>query len=60
VLDRLEGVCRTGLEDPAFRRVAANSRVVVNFMSRADFARMVQDEFANYARILRDLGVRAE
>jgi tripartite-type tricarboxylate transporter receptor subunit TctC len=25
-----------------------------------DFARMVQDEFANYARILRDLGVKAE
>ena len=60
MLDRLEEVCRTGLEDPAFRRVAANSRVVVNFMPRADFARMVQDEFANYARILRDLGVRAE
>jgi tripartite-type tricarboxylate transporter receptor subunit TctC len=60
VLDRLEEVCRTGLEDPAFRRVAAGSRVVVNFMPRGDFARMVQDEFANYARLLRDLGVRAE
>ncbi len=60
VLDKLEEACRTGLDDPAFRRVAANSRVVVNFMPRADFARMVQDEFANYARILRDLGVRAE
>ena len=40
--------------------VAASSRVVVNFMPRADFARMVKDEFANYARILRDLGVKAE
>ncbi len=60
VLDRLEEVCRAGLEDPAFRRVATSSRVVVNFMPRSDFARMVQDEFANYARILRELGVRAE
>jgi len=60
VLDRLEEVCRTGLDDPAFRRVAASSRVVVNFVPRADFARMVQDEFANYARILRELGVRPE
>ena len=60
VLDRLEEVCRAGLDDPAFRRVAASSRVVVNFMPRRDFARMVQDEFANYARILRDLGVKAE
>jgi tripartite-type tricarboxylate transporter receptor subunit TctC len=56
----LEAACRAGLEDPAFRRVAASSRVVVNFMPRNDFARMVQDEFANYARILRDLGVKAE
>ena len=60
VLDRLEEACRNGLEDPAFHRVAANSRVVVNFVPRAEFARMVQDEFANYARILRDLGVKAE
>ena len=60
MLDRLEEVCRTGLEDPAFRRVAAGGRVVVNFVPRGDFARMVQDEFANYARLLRDLGVRAE
>ena len=60
VLDKLEEACRAGLEDPAFRRVAANSRVVVNFMPRADFARMIPDEFDNYARILRDLGVQAE
>ncbi len=56
----MEEVCRTGLEDPTFRRVAASSRVVVNFMPRVEFSRMVQDEFANYARILRELGVRAE
>jgi tripartite-type tricarboxylate transporter receptor subunit TctC len=60
VLNRLEEVCRTGLEDPAFRRVAANSRVVVNFVPRGEFTRMVQDEFANYARILRELGVTVE
>jgi len=60
VLDRLEEVCRTGVEDPVFRRVAASGRVVVNFVPRADFTRMVRDEFAGYARILRDLGVRAE
>jgi hypothetical protein len=29
-------------------------------MPRADFARMVGEEFANYARILRELGVKAE
>lgn len=60
VLDRLEEVCRAGLDDPNFRRVAASGRVVVNYMPRRDFARMVGDEFATYARILRDLGVRPE
>jgi len=60
VLDRLEEACRTGLDDPTFRRVAATGRVVVNYMPRRDFARMVGDEFATYARILRDLGVRPE
>jgi len=60
VLDRLEEVCRAGLEDPAFRRVAAGSRVAANFMTRAEFTRMMQDEFTSYARILRELGVRPE
>ena len=48
------------IDEATFRRVAASGRVVVNFMSRADFARMVRDEFANYARILQELGVKAE
>lgn len=42
------------------RSVAASSRVAVNFMPRGEFARMVPDEYASYARVLRELGVRAE
>lgn len=60
VLASLEAACRSGTEDAAFRRVAATGRVVVNFMPRAAFAAMVSAEYANYGRILRELGVQAE
>jgi tripartite-type tricarboxylate transporter receptor subunit TctC len=60
VLDRLERACRTGVDDPGFRRVAASTRVVVNYIARADFARIVREEHANYARMLRELGVAAD
>lgn len=60
VLARLEDACRTGVEDENFRRVAASSRVPVNYMSRADFTAMVQREYEAYGRILRDLGVQPE
>ncbi|MES2712336.1 MAG: tripartite tricarboxylate transporter substrate binding protein [Pseudomonadota bacterium] len=60
VLDQLEAACRTGTEDPGFRRVAAASRVPVNFLSRADFTAMVAREFESYRTILRSLGVEPE
>lgn len=60
VLDRLEAACRSGIEDPTVRRVAAGSRVVLRYMSRADFTRMIQSEYVAYGPILRALGVGAE
>jgi len=57
VLARLEEACRSGTEDENFRRVAAASRVPINYMSRADFTAMVQREYEAYGRILRALGV---
>ena len=60
VLDRLEAACRTGLEDPTVRRVAAASRVVLRYMSRADFTRMIRSEYLAYGPILRALGVAAD
>ena len=60
VLDRLEEACRTATDDPAFRRVTAQARTVIRWVSRADFTRMVRDEHAAYGPILRELGVRPE
>lgn len=60
VMAKLEEACRTGVEDEAFRRVAATRRVPVNYMSRADFTAMVQREYEAYGRILRELGVQPE
>jgi tripartite-type tricarboxylate transporter receptor subunit TctC len=60
VLARLEEACRTGVEDLGFRRVAANSRVVIRYMPRAAFAAMVREEYENYGRILRELGVQPD
>jgi tripartite-type tricarboxylate transporter receptor subunit TctC len=60
VLNQLEAACRSGVADPMFLRVAETGRVVVNFMTRADFTAMVRNEFGNYARILRELGVQPE
>lgn len=60
VLAALEAACRSGTEDPGFRRVAATSRVPVNFLSRADFTAMVAREFESYRTILRALGVEPE
>lgn len=57
VLARLEEACRSGTEDENFRRVAAASRVPINYMNRADFTAMVQREYEAYGRILRALGV---
>lgn len=60
ILDQLEAACRAGLEDPAVRRVAATTRTVLNFMPRADFTTMIAQEFRNYERILRELGVEPQ
>jgi len=60
VLDRLEALCRSGGEDAAVVRAAQQGRVVLNFMPRADFTAMVAREYANYARILKELGVEPQ
>ncbi|MGK7869667.1 Bug family tripartite tricarboxylate transporter substrate binding protein [Falsiroseomonas sp. E2-1-a20] len=60
ILDRLEEACRAGLEDPTVRRVLATSRSPVSFVPRAELTRMIHAEYANYGRILRDLGVQPQ
>lgn len=59
-LAALEEACREAIESEGFGRVAAQTKVVSAFRARADFAAMVNAEFANYARILRELGVQPE
>lgn len=59
-LAALEAACRDSLETPAFREVAARLNVVAGFRPRADFARMVQAEYAAFGTILPELGVRPE
>ncbi|WP_236033545.1 Bug family tripartite tricarboxylate transporter substrate binding protein [Belnapia mucosa] len=60
VLDRLEAACRGALEEPAVRRVLASSASPVRFMPRAELTRMIHTEYANYGRILRELGVEPQ
>lgn len=59
-LAALEEACREAIDSEGFRRVAAQTNVVSAFRTRAEFSAMVQAEFGNYARILRELGVQAE
>ncbi len=60
VLARLEEACRTGLDDPTFRRLTTQARAVIRWMSRADLTRMIQGEYVAYGPMLRELGVRPE
>lgn len=60
ILDRLEEACRTGLETPAVRQVLATTRAPASFMPRAALNAMLREEYANYGRILRELGVQPE
>ncbi len=60
VLDRLEEGCRTALQQPAVLRVLADSRAPVSFLPRARLNRLIRDEYENYGRLLRELGVQPE
>ncbi|MCK8784090.1 tripartite tricarboxylate transporter substrate binding protein [Roseomonas sp. NAR14] len=60
VLDRLEAACRAGIEDSEVRRVMAQGRVVPRYLPRAELSRMIREEYVNYGRILRELGVQPE
>jgi tripartite-type tricarboxylate transporter receptor subunit TctC len=60
VLDRLEEACRQALQEPSVLRVLANSRSPVSFVPRAALTQLIHDEYANYGRILRELGVQPE
>jgi tripartite-type tricarboxylate transporter receptor subunit TctC len=60
VLNALERACRESLETEAFRDVARRLNVVVQHRSRADFARLVRQEFESFGTILPQLGVRPE
>jgi tripartite-type tricarboxylate transporter receptor subunit TctC len=60
ILDRLEATCRAALEDPNVRRVLATSRSPVRFVPRAELTAMIREEYGNYGRILRELGVQPE
>lgn len=58
VLERLEAACRSGVDDAQFRRITAAARVTVNFMPRAAIAALLNAEYANFGRVLPELGVR--
>lgn len=60
VLDRLEEACRTGLETPAVKQVLATTRAPAAFVPRAQLNAMLREEFVNYGRILKELGVQPE
>ncbi len=60
VLTRYEQLCREALETEAVRRIAAQLRVVIRYMPRADFGAMIAGEYEAYRGILRDLGVQPE
>jgi tripartite-type tricarboxylate transporter receptor subunit TctC len=60
VLDRLEQACQAALQQPDVLRVLATSRSPVSFVPRAALTRLIHDEYANYGRLLRELGVQPE
>jgi tripartite-type tricarboxylate transporter receptor subunit TctC len=60
VLDRLEAACRSALDEPAVRRVLATTSSPVSFVPRQELTRMIREEYVNYGRILRELGVQPE
>jgi tripartite-type tricarboxylate transporter receptor subunit TctC len=60
VLARHEQLCREALESEPVRRVAAQLRVVIRHMPRADFTAMIASEYEAYRGILRELGVQPE
>jgi tripartite-type tricarboxylate transporter receptor subunit TctC len=60
VLARYEQLCREALETEPVRRIAAQLRVVIRFMPRAEFTQMIAGEFEAYRGILRELGVQPE
>ncbi|WP_176952656.1 tripartite tricarboxylate transporter substrate binding protein [Belnapia rosea] len=60
VLDRLEAACRAALDQPAVLRVLANTASPARFLPRAALTRMIREEYANYGRILRALGVEPQ
>ncbi len=60
ILNRLETLCRHALEQEQVKRIAANSRVVIRYMDRADFTAMINSEFEAYRGILQALGVQPE
>ncbi len=60
ILDKLDAACRIALLDPTVQRVAMQGRVVIRYMSRADFTQLVRSEYQAYGTILRELGVEPE
>ena len=60
VLNRLEQLCREGMEQEPVRRVAQTARMVVRYVPRREFAAFVQSEYEAYREILRQLGVQPE
>jgi tripartite-type tricarboxylate transporter receptor subunit TctC len=60
VLDRLEAACRTALDEPAVQQVLASSASPVRFLPRQALTRMIREEYGNYGRILRELGVEPQ
>ncbi len=60
VLERLEVACRRALDTEAFRRAAAAIGAAIDFRDRAELARLVDEEYTIFGRVLRELGVQPQ
>lgn len=60
ILDRLEGGFRAALADPEVGAIFASQATIPQFRGRAEMARMIQDETARWAPLIRELGIRLD
>jgi tripartite-type tricarboxylate transporter receptor subunit TctC len=60
VLAQLEGACRRALQTDAFRRAAQTIGAAIAFRDRVQLRDLLAEEYANFGRDLRDLGVEPQ
>jgi tripartite-type tricarboxylate transporter receptor subunit TctC len=60
ILDRLEVAFRAALADPEVQAIFASQATIPQFRGRAEMARMIGDETARWAPLIRELGIRLD